>query len=92
MTTTANYPAGAAMENEGEMVWYIHQDRDEDDPDIDSYTITTNSKYGGWDTDSGYMGYGLNKELAQWICDRLNECGKNPPYAINRHGDWEKQE
>jgi hypothetical protein len=44
----------------------------------------------GWKTDSGYDGYGLPKELAQWICDILNESEKKCPFSISEYGSWEK--
>ncbi len=74
------------------MNWKIHQDRDNDNPEIDSYSITLNDERGGWNTDSGYPGYGLSKELAEWICDILNKYGENCPYRMNDYGDWVKNE
>lgn len=73
------------------MKWKVHQDRDEEDPKIDSFTITLNEKKGGWNTDSGYAGYGLPKELVQWICDILNKYDENCPYDMNEYGYWEKK-
>lgn len=76
------------------MKWYIHIDRDESEFEgysDDRYSITTNRKYRGWNTDSGQEGYGLSKELAQWICDKLNECGEEPPFIMNRYGTWEEK-
>ncbi len=70
------------------MKWKIHQDREIDDPEIDSYTLTTQTDKGGWHTDSGYNGYGLPKNLAQWICDVLNESNKECPYKMDSYGCW----
>lgn len=70
--------------------WQIHQDRDEDEPEIRSYSITLGKEYGGWNTDSGYEGYGLPKELAQWICDTLNKNNESCPYKMNKWGSWQK--
>ena len=40
--------------------------------------------------DMGYAdGYGLPKEIAQWICDMLNECGEECPYKMH-YGFWER--
>ncbi len=72
------------------MKWYAHQDRDPELESIESYTLTTNPDKEGWNTDSGYAGYGLPKELAQWICDILNQSGKKCPYEQDRFGLWVK--
>jgi hypothetical protein len=70
--------------------WKIHLDREEDYGD-NCYSITLNEKYEGWRTDSGYAGYGLPKELAQWICDKLNKHGDDCPYHMD-NGFWQKNE
>lgn len=74
------------------MKWYIHLDWDNPNDYLDepNYTITTNPDKRGWCTDMGSKGYGLHKEIAQWICDKLNECGEEPPYIVNEYGFWEK--
>ena len=74
------------------MKWKIHQDLYPIDPEIDAYTIVLSNQedQGGWDTDSGTDGYGLPKELAQWICDILNESGKDCPYIMDS-GYWRKK-
>ena len=72
------------------MKWYIHQDRDCEDPELHSYTLTQNKHEPGWRTDSGYPGSGLPKELAQWICNTLNESQKKAPYKQDKYGCWEK--
>lgn len=74
------------------MKWYVHLDRDdrkeyEKEP---RYSITTDIETSGWRTDSGYEGYGLPKELAQWICDTLNKHGKDCPYIMD-NGYWGKK-
>lgn len=74
------------------MKWNIHQDREEDDPDLESYSITLNPEYGGWNTDSGYNGYGLPKQLAKWICKILNDSKQVPPYQMDQYGYWKKDE
>lgn len=71
------------------MKWKIHLDREVSDDR--AYSITLNEKYGGWRTDSGYPGYGLPKDLAQWICDVLNKFGHDCPYEMNE-GDWIKND
>lgn len=73
--------------------WYIKQDRfkSTESDEIDSFTITTNPEFSGWRTDSGYEGYGLPKELAQWICDILNQSEEDPPF-IRNNGIWTRNE
>lgn len=71
--------------------WKILQDRDEDCPELNSYTITLNENYTGWNTDSGYDGYGLPKELAEWICETLNTYGKDCPFTMCKYGIWERK-
>jgi hypothetical protein len=76
------------------MKWKVHLDRDEEEEYYKAecrYSITTDKRHPGWNTDSGYVGYGLPKELAQWICDILNEHGKNCPYTM-QDGWWDKNE
>ena len=73
------------------MKWQIHQDRNFELPNIDSYTITQKKDKAGWKTGSGCEGYGLPKELAQWICDRLNESNEICPYYMSEYGDWKKK-
>ena len=70
------------------MKWYIHLAREEDIEYENEcrYSITLNPKESGWHTDGGYQGYGLPKELAQWICDTLNTHGKDCPYTM--YGGW----
>lgn len=75
------------------MKWYVHLDREES-KEYESehrYSITMEPGHEGWHTDSGYQGYGLPKELAQWICDTLNEHGKDCPYKMYG-GWWDKNE
>lgn len=71
------------------MKWYIHTEGDEDFV-RSNYTITTNSEFPGWDTDMGYDGYGLPKELAQWICDKLNESKGDCPFEMI-DGEWKRK-
>lgn len=73
------------------MFWQIHQDRDKQDDELHSYSITLNCEYGGWKTDSGYSGYGLPKELALWICEVLNKSREKPPYEMDKYGYWRKR-
>lgn len=72
------------------MKWHVHLDRDENEFNKDDgdhrYSLTLNPKHEGWCTDSGYQGYGLPRELAQWICDIVNEHGKDCPYEM--YGGW----
>lgn len=76
--------------------WHIHQDyayedKSDIDDNCDSWTITTNPKFSGWRTDTGYEGYGLPKELAQWICNQLNKSDEISPY-IREKAEWVKYE
>jgi len=72
--------------------WVIHLDGNQDvnEKDKSCWSITTNPDYPGWNTDSAYYGYGLPKELAQWICDQLNRSQEICPYEIRYHF-WEKK-
>jgi hypothetical protein len=70
--------------------WTIFQDRNEEDPSLNSYSITIDPHFEGWRTDSGYDGYGLPKELAQWICDILNKHGNDCPYEMS-YGYWKNK-
>ena len=72
--------------------WYIQGPTSEIQEEDEVWTITTNSKYEGWETDGNFNGYGLPKELAQWICDILNADGSNPPYIMDQWGSWRKNE
>ncbi len=75
-------------------IWAIYQERDdtEEDAEINSWTITNNPEHYGWDTDGGYGGYGLPKELAQWICDVLNKADQDCPYFNTGWGYWKENE
>lgn len=69
------------------MKWYIHTLSNDN---FDAYTLTTSPRCPGWSTDMGYHEYGLPKELAQWICDKLNESKDECPFEMI-DGDWEKK-
>ena len=73
-------------------MWYIKQDKYESakNDKIDSWTITTDPEYFGWKTEEGFQGYGFPKELAQWICDKLNQC-EDPPY-VRKRSKWVKND
>lgn len=67
----------------------------DDDPlyvyeDSSVYSITNNENAHGWRTDSAFEGYGLPLGLAQWICNILNESGKECPYE-NKGWEWVKK-
>lgn len=70
--------------------WKIHQDWEDEDEECNSYTLTLNENYPGWNTDSSAHGYGLPKKLAQWICDKLNSIDDECPYIMT-WGEWEKK-
>jgi hypothetical protein len=73
--------------------WKVHLDRKDNEiyKDEARWSITNGLDVdcGGWKTDSGYDGYGLPKELAEWICKILNESNTECPY-VNNNGYWEK--
>ena len=50
--------------------WHIHTEFEIEGRH--NYTITTNPEFSGWNTDSGYEGYGLPKEVASFIVEVLN--------------------
>lgn len=66
----------------------IHVDyHREYEPDECVYSITLDENSPGWETDSAYPGYGLPKELAEWICSTLNEKINECPYEMS-FGYW----
>jgi len=67
--------------------WFIHS---EDGFGHDCSSISMIPNTAGWETDSGYKSYGLPKELAQWICDRLNESDVECPFTQDWRG-WIKK-
>lgn len=56
---------------------YIVSDSDEDDSK--TFTLSPIEGHTGWETDSGYDGYGLPKELAEIYAKAINE-------YIEKHG------
>lgn len=81
------------------MTWYVkndcdpkyYTDKEFKELELDEiWTITTDPEHAGWETDGGADGYGLPKELAQWICDKLNNCGEEPQY-VKDFFKWEKR-
>jgi hypothetical protein len=76
---------------EKSMRWKIHQDIGIENEQIQSFSITLNPEYCGWNTDSGYEGYGLPKELAEWICNILNQSEETCPYEMDKYGTWKKK-
>ncbi len=71
--------------------WHIHLDREDDDYIDNRFSLTLNKNEPGWNTDSGYVGYGLPKDLAQWICDTLNKSPHECPYKMDEYGMWSKK-
>lgn len=74
-----------------EYKWSLHLETSHCDDGESRYSLTTDSKYAGWNTDSGYNGYGLPKELAEWICKILNKSNEEPPMIMGSHM-WIKNE
>jgi len=56
--------------------WYVVRDEDcsydIDDPKPEVWTLSLDPKEPGWDTDSGYPGYGLTKALAEELANAAN--------------------
>lgn len=69
--------------------WYIHLTRLSGEPELDEYTLTQKEDEPGWNAEGIYNGSGLPKELAQWMCDILNESNKECPYKMGYYR-WEK--
>lgn len=78
------------------MKWFAKHDFDDersiDRDELHSWTITTNEAFCGWDTDSGTGGYGIPRELAEWVCDKLNTQHEKPPYFVDKFGFWKKND
>ena len=56
--------------------WYVVCDgfcSEPDEPDNAVWTVSLDPEHPGWTTDSGCSGYGLTKNLAQFLCDAANE-------------------
>ena len=55
-------------------MYYIVCDRNCSYPDDHKavWTISDDPRQTGWNTDSGYAGYGLTKAAAQFLCDAAN--------------------
>jgi len=66
--------------------WHIHCDDDDKSRD---YSISLDPGRCGWITDSGARGYGFPKEVAQWICDQLNNSQAICPF-VGDYSGWEK--
>ena len=59
--------------------WYVVRDPscsyDIDDPDEQVWTLSRNPSRTGWNTDSGYNGYGLTYADARMLADAANKKG-----------------
>lgn len=58
-------------------VWHVVSDAD-DEKDLNNpraaiWTLSTNPKEAGWDTDAGFYGYGLRKDVAEFLATAANE-------------------
>lgn len=73
-------------------IWNVHIDRENahEYKHDDRFSITMDTRYGGWETDSGCNGYGLPYVLAKWICDVLNQSESECPFEM-RNGTWERK-
>jgi hypothetical protein len=61
-------------------MWYVATEADlskydaDENPDNDTiWTVSEDPERAGWNTDSGYHGYGLTKAQAQFLADAANE-------------------
>lgn len=68
--------------------WYVHSNKYNSNHS-ENCSISTDPKCEGWCTDSGATGYGIPRDLALWICDKLNASKDNSPYQGCWMG-WEK--
>lgn len=66
--------------------WFIHTEFEMEGRH--NYTITTNPNIAGWNTDSGYEGYGLPKELAELIVYVLNFLRVSSRFENEEIGGW----
>ncbi len=57
----------------------------DDDERERKYSISTDPKVEGWDTEGGHIGLPLN--LALYICRVLNKHAKDAPFE-NDYGEW----
>ena len=57
------------------MRWYVVVDDNCTDPQPDNavWTVSRNPNKPGWETDSGFDGYGLTKDEAEELANALNE-------------------
>ncbi len=52
------------------------------------YTISTRTDVCGWETDSGQCGYGLPREVAEWMVECLNQHQIPRNYKVTNCGEW----
>jgi hypothetical protein len=55
-----------------------------------NWTISTDPKETGWETDSGYSGYGLPKELAEMVAEAMNKVHPDCTW-VRRNMEWLKK-
>ena len=69
--------------------WYIVGDEDARDKE-DVWTISVDPEHAGWET-GGSEGYGLPKEVAEWIVDVLNSTRGDIGWYMDKWGYWKKR-
>ena len=72
------------------MKWYPVSGSNTYMPDEDErkFSISTDPKCEGWDTEGGYIGLPLN--LALYLCRVLNRYAKDAPFE-NDYGEWKME-
>ncbi len=71
--------------------WFVVKDSAASEGSEENYTISLDPKREGWETDSGAVGYGLPKEVAEWIVDVLNSTRGDCGYYMDKWGFWHKR-
>lgn len=56
--------------------------------DRDNWTISPTEGLCGWETDSGQDGYGLPKNIAEWIVHILNKHECPFECSVTQWGEW----
>lgn len=55
------------------MPWYVVSESDQSDDDEKVWTVSQYPDQSGWNSDSGYPGYGMPRVAAQFLVDAANE-------------------
>ena len=65
------------------MTWYVVADQNTANPDEKVWTLNTHPDYTGWETDSSCPGYGLTKQVAEFLAAAANEKEARDGICIN---------